>query len=98
MIYQEMSKYQMMQELTSDGYASWTYDQAEALIEHLEEYAQDDFVQFDSVALRCEFTGYSSIEEATKEYDLDEGETLEDKTDIIYCGEDYQGEVVVRDF
>ena len=98
MIYQQMNKHQMMNDLMSDGYASWTYDQAEALAEHIEESSIDSEWEWDSVALRCSWSGYSSIEEAREDYTLDDDENLEDYTTVLYCGDDYLGEVVIEDF
>ena len=98
MIYQQMNKHQMIDDLMKDGYASWTYDQAEALAEHTEEFCIDTEWEWDSVALRCSWSGYSSIEEARENYTIDDDENLEDYTTVLYCGDDYQGEVVIEDF
>jgi len=55
--------------LYEDEYADWSYDGARALVEYLEEL-EDDIgkeIEFDVVALRCEYTEYGSAEEAVEE-------------------------------
>ncbi len=98
MVYQEMSKYDMINDLMDDNYAGWTYDQAEVIAEHIEEMScwldENDGWSWDRVAIRCEFSGYASKEEAKEAYDIGDDD-LEDWTIVLECP---NGEVVIQDF
>ncbi len=60
--------------LTSDKYANWTREGAEALYDYLEEWygpidhLNNHGIEFDVVGIRCEFHEYDSAIEALKEY------------------------------
>ena len=56
--------------LMQDENARWTYAGAYALIEHLEEYEAGCGVEldFDEVAIRCDWHEYASIFEAAEDY------------------------------
>ena len=96
MVYVELTESQMIQDLTSDDNASWTYNQAEAIADFfIEMYGNDGSFEWDPVGIRCEFSGYNSIEEAEDEYMLDSGDTLENNTLVLFA---MDGEVVVQDF
>lgn len=99
MVYAELTESQMIQDLTSDDKASWTYNQAEAIADFfIEMYGDGRSLrknEWDPVGIRCEFSGYSSIEEAEKEYMLDSGDTLENNTLVLFA---MDGEVVVQNF
>lgn len=74
--------------LRSDSYARWSRAGAFALVEHLEQLESDcgTEIEFDIVAIRCDFSEYSSALEAAldqgfdPETDLD-GEGEEDEDD-----------------
>jgi len=59
---------------------------AKALLEHLEQY-EDEWgieIEFDRVAIRCEWTEYTNIEEVLKEYDsINTFEELAEHTIVI---------------
>jgi len=95
MIYQEMTTSEMISDLLKDDYASWTYNQAVVLVEHLEDISDESEWRWDCVALRCEWSGYDSLEEAEKSYNLDKDENLEDYTTVLYADD---GEVMIIDF
>ncbi len=53
--------------LVDDEYASWTYRGAVALVEFIEEVEGEDF-DLDTVALRCGFNQYDSLQDFLNEY------------------------------
>ena len=80
MIIQSVNKNQFIDNLLTDDYASWRYEDAEALYEYYEELSEvngQDF-ELDRVALRCEWTVADSIEEVVENYD-----SIEDLEDLI---------------
>jgi len=83
----------MVDALVSDEYANWTYEGAEALISYLEdlELELDEDIDFDRVALRCEFTEYKTMAEACAEYGTECYE-LRQRTTVIDFG--YHGVIV----
>ena len=56
--------------LAADKNAGWSYAGARALVEHIERVEEDtgEEIEFDRVALRCEFSEYESAREAAEEY------------------------------
>ena len=65
----EMTTYECAKALTHDDFASWTRSGAFALVEYLEQMEDDceTSIQFDPVALRCEYSEYKSFSEFAKE-------------------------------
>lgn len=68
--------------LYEDGNAGWSYAGAWALVEYLEEL-EDEIgeIEFDVVALRCEYTEYGSAEEAVEACNSDDYEDLKAQSD-----------------
>lgn len=68
--------------LVADKDAGWSYAGARALVEHLESTEEDtgEEIEFDRVALRCEFSEYESAREAAEEcgWEPDEDADSED--------------------
>jgi len=96
MIYIELEKNQMVYTLMNDENANWTYEQAEGIVDFfMDMYSDDENIQWDVVAIRCEFSGYESIQEAEDNYILDKHESLEELTLVIFCDD---GQVVVQDY
>ncbi len=97
-----MTTYECAKALTHDEYANWTRSGAFALVEYLEQIEEDcgTSIEFDPVALRCEFTEYESAIDAAAEYtsefttEADALEYLEDHTSVIT----YDGGVIIQDF
>ena len=96
-IYTELSEHQIADRLLDDDNADWTYEQASAMAAYLINYAEDigQPLQFDRVAVRCDFSCYNSALEALSEYQetagLDEGAAfykLLDHTTVIQCDDD----------
>jgi len=56
--------------LLDDKYAEWSYNGAKALAEYLEEYEEECGVELelDVVALRCDFSEYTSLIEWAEEH------------------------------
>ena len=55
--------------LMGDEYAGWTYHGARALVEHLEELEEEtgEPIELDVVAIRCDYSEYSSAAAAALE-------------------------------
>ena len=85
-IIQTVNKSQFIDNLLSDDYASWTYEDAGALFDYYEQFSDDtgEDVELDRVALRCEWTRADSIDEVIEEYDdIESLEDLQDRTQVI---------------
>ena len=85
-IIQTVNKSQFIDNLLADDYASWTYEDAEALYDYYEQYSDDtgEDVELDRVALRCEWTRADSIDEVIEDYDdIEDLEDLQDNTQVI---------------
>ena len=79
MIYIEPTRNELINILLADSYANWSYYCAEALIEYLEEvyYGDDTHLEFDHVAIRCEYHEYASREEFHADYSDMEWDDIE---------------------
>ena len=85
-IIQTVNKSQFIDNLLADDYASWTYEDAEALYDYYEQFSDDmgEDIELDRVALRCEWTRADSIDEVIEEYDdINSLEDLQDQTQVI---------------
>ena len=95
--------------LLRDTNARWSRDGAEALAEHLEEMEDStgEEMELDVVAIRCDFSEYSSAAEAAGEYGWAPDETeyddaneaaalawLQDRTSVIT----FNGGVIIAKF
>ena len=94
--------------LATDDNAGWSYAGARALVKYLENLEDDtgEEIEFDRVALRCDFSEYPNAREAAEEYgwepedaDSDDAEEaaagwLGDRTTVIT----FDGGVIVRQF
>ena len=97
-----LSTNELIDELRRDEYASWSYDGAKALADYLQEYEEStgEELEFDPVAIRCEFTEYESAIDAAAQYTSEFTteaaalEYLEDHTSVIT----YDGGVIIQDF
>jgi hypothetical protein len=81
-------------EMTSNGF---TWDGAKALFDYIEEYEGDtgEEVEFDAVALRCEYTEYADLEEIQANYsDIDSIDDLRDNTIVI----EFDSGIIIADF
>jgi len=72
--------------IVSDEYNDMTYDGATALFQHLEEIELDcdEDVEFDKVAIRCEFAEYENLAAIFNDYStIKSMDDLQDKTMVI---------------
>ena len=100
-MYTNLSADEAIKLLKDDDNAGWSWSGAEALIKYLEDL-EDSIgkpIEFDRVAIRCEYSEYSSALEAAEDYgfipededDEDEIESaalafLEEITTVIHFG------------
>ncbi len=95
--------------LAADTNAGWSYAGARALVEHLEAVEDDtgEEIEFDAVALRCDFSEYPNAREAAEECgwepdedaDSEDAEEaalkwLNDRTTVI----EFSGGVIIQQF
>tara|TARA_R110000764_G_scaffold118988_1_gene206516 strand:- start:233 stop:529 length:297 start_codon:yes stop_codon:yes gene_type:complete len=72
--------------IVSDAYNDISYDGAIALFEYLEELEDStgEEIEFDSVAIRCEWAEYNNLEAVLSDYDnIKTLEDLQDNTTVI---------------
>jgi len=65
-----MTTHEIADALKSDDNANWSWNGAKALAEWLEELEEDtgEEMEFDRVAIRCDFSEYASLAEWAKDY------------------------------
>lgn len=68
-----LTTYEIAHELMQDSNANWSLYAAYALAEYYEQLEEDlgETLEFDAVAIRCEFSEYSSLQDWASEYGLD---------------------------
>lgn len=108
-MYQNLSTNEATALLKEDENADWSWSGAQALIEYLEglEEQTNKKIEFDRVAIRCEYSEYESALEAAQDYDfipLEDGdedeieaaalEYLQDQTTVIQ----FEGGVIIQQF
>jgi hypothetical protein len=74
-----LTTYDIAHELLQDTNAAWTRAGAFALAEYLEEYEEStgEEMEMDIVAIRCDFSEYSSLEDWASDYGM-EDDSLDD--------------------
>jgi hypothetical protein len=93
--------------LKADTNARWTHSGARALVEHLEQLEEDlgAEIEFDAVAIRCDYSEHDTALEAATEQGFEPTvfqaednvaslEWLRDRTDVIT----FEGGVIIRNF
>jgi hypothetical protein len=78
-----ITAYQFSDEMIEQGFS---YEGATALFEYFEQYEQDtgEEMEFDPVAIRCDFDEYESLEEIKENYqDIETLEDLQNHTTVI---------------
>jgi len=108
-MYRNLNTNQATVLLMEDEYANWSWSGAEALVEYLEEIedSTNTKIEFDTVAIRCDFSEYKSVLEAAEQYDFihpeDEDEDaieaaalkyLEERTTVIQ----FEWGVIIQQF
>jgi hypothetical protein len=78
-----LNTYEIAYRLFRDENAGWSYNGAKALAEHLEQLEQDcgEEMEFDRVAIRCDYSEYPSALVAAREYGFDGSADLYDSDD-----------------
>lgn len=81
-------------ELIADTHANWSRAGALALAEYLEEYEDStgEEMEFDRVAIRCDFSEYDSALEAAEDYGWSREASILDDDDNIRPDEDVMDE------
>lgn len=66
-----INKIQAVDMLLNDEYASWGYEEAEAIVDYLEEYEADNDceIEFDPIIVRSTFTKYR-VDDMIEELDI----------------------------
>lgn len=95
--------------LFADKSAGWSYAGARALAEYLEQYEEEtgEEMEFDRVAIRCDFSEYETALAAASEYDFEPDEEqgeeeweaaalewLRDRTQVI----EFDGGIIIQRF
>ena len=108
-MYQNLSTNEAIKLLKEDENTYWSWSGAQALVEYLEglEDSTNKKIEFDRVAIRCEYSEYESALEAAQDYDFippedgDEDEIeaaaleyLQDQTTVIK----FEGGVIIQLF
>lgn len=108
-MHQNISTDEAIKLLKEDDNVDWSWSGAEALVEYLEDLEDSlgESIAFDRVAIRCEYSEYSSALEAAQDYgfipedDEDEDDVessaiayLENKTTVIK----FEGGVIIQQF
>lgn len=104
-----LTTYGAMKLLRDDENGHWSWNGAKAMVEYLEDLEEDldKPIEFDRVAIRCDFSEYKSALEAAEHYDFippdddDENEIeaaalkyLEYRTTVIQ----FEGGVIIQQF
>ena len=83
---QQIYESEFINTLANDEYSSFTYNGASALYQYLTDLEEDlgEEIQFDKVAIRCDYSEYDTLDEILNQYDnintLDE---LREHTTVI---------------
>ena len=82
----------------SDTYKNnFTYGGKRALFDYLEQLSEDmgENIELDTIALCCEYSEYSDMEEIKEQYsDIETIEELHDHTQVI----EFKGGIIIADF
>lgn len=89
-MFRRMTTNQMVNELVDDEYSSFSRNGAKALIEYLQNLEEEiGEMEFDKVAIRCDFSEYESVLEAVREMGPDAKD---------YVIAKFDGGVIVQNF
>jgi hypothetical protein len=95
MIIKTLSTEEMITDLICDEYAGWSPQGARALAEYWEQLSDDlgEDLTWDRVAMRCEFTEFTSWDSICGSYELDE-EEIREQTTVI----EFDGGIILQEF
>ena len=70
MLYIQPTKNEMIHMLLNDEFANWSYDGASALIDYLEQLAEDtgEDIEFNPIECRCYYNEYSNWDDLKADY------------------------------
>ena len=83
---QTITESQFIDAIVGDDYNNMSYEGAKALFEYLDLYEDSvgEEIEFDRVAIRCEFSEYENLDEVLNDYDhIKSLADLEDNTVVI---------------
>jgi hypothetical protein len=83
---QNVSSFQFIDAIVGDDYNNMSYAGANALFEYLEELEDStgEELEFDSVAIRCDWAEYENLDAVLSDYDnIKTLEDLQDNTTVI---------------
>ncbi len=91
-----MTTEQMINDLVCDEYANWSLEGARALVEYLEEWSDmaEQPIEWDRVAIRCDFNEYKTLGAALDDYGLESRYELEHNAVVI----EFDGGLIVQEF
>ena len=90
MIINTVNENQFIDDLMGDDYASWTYDEAEALFDYYEDLSEGlgEDIELDRVAIRCEWERAHDIDEVIDVYsEVNSLDDLHEHTVVIEMDE-----------
>lgn len=96
-IYERKQSSDLYHDLKRMGRDNFSYDGAKALMEYLEQFAEDsgDPLEYDPIAFCCDFTEYKDIEELNKDgYEFKTLDDVRDQTQVI----EFDGGIIVQAF
>jgi hypothetical protein len=84
-----LSTNQAIAKIMADRYASWTYDQANAIVEYFELLEMDfnESIEMDVTAIRCEFDAYASLKELNSALDTTFKDIFDIDATVIECND-----------
>jgi len=94
-----LSTNEMINELLADEYASWTYEEAETIINWYEELEQDtgNPIEFDRVAIRCDWAS-TTPEVFCDDYGIHKDEMIATLENETYYFELSNGNILYQQF
>ena len=104
-----MTTNEVAHELLNDDNAAWSYNGAVALAEYLESFEEDtgQEIEFDRVAIRCDFSEYETALECACNYDFeadpDDDEDDQEEAALDYLREhtsviEFEGGIIIQDW
>jgi len=104
-----MTTNEVARELLNDDNADWSYNGAVALAEYLESFEEDtgQEIEFDRVAIRCDFSEYETALECVRNYDFeadpDDDEDDQEEAALDYLREhtsviEFEGGIIIQDW
>jgi len=103
-----MTTNEVARELLNDDNADWSYNGAVALAEYLESFEEDtgQEIEFDRVAIRCDFSEYETALECVRNYDFEadpDDEDDQEEAALDYLREhtsviEFEGGIIIQDW